>query len=147
MDIVIFCIGTDKATGDSFAPLVGTMLQSLNINAYVYGTLRNPITAKNIHHWYSVVRAKHPNKKILAIDSCLGKAADIGKISIQSKGLTPGLAVGKNLGVFGDYSILGFVDELTTNQYAIFKTPLGVVYEMAVKVSNMLKTVLQTRTS
>jgi putative sporulation protein YyaC len=141
---VIFCIGTDKATGDCFAPLIGTFLTKRhNINAFVYGTLASPITAKNISSWYEIVKSRHPYSPILCIDSCLGKSEDIGKIAIDFEPVLAGSASGKNLGAYGDASILGFVDRLTDNKYEIFKTPLGTVFNMADKVAENIAKIFE----
>ena len=50
--IVIVCIGTDRSTGDSLGPLVGTLLSEKTENSsssfHVYGTLDDPIHAMNL---------------------------------------------------------------------------------------------------
>ena len=47
--IIFVCIGTDRSTGDSLGPLVGYKLKYLSKNnIYIYGTLENPIHAKNM---------------------------------------------------------------------------------------------------
>ena len=46
---VIVCIGSDLVVGDSLGPYVGSKLvNSIGNKAYVYGTLKSPITAKEI---------------------------------------------------------------------------------------------------
>ena len=47
--IVFVCIGTDRSTGDSLGPLIGTLLVEKNIHPFhVYGSLENPIHALNL---------------------------------------------------------------------------------------------------
>ena len=50
--IVIVCIGTDRSTGDSLGPLVGTLLSEKAENSsssfHVYGTLDDPITCDEL---------------------------------------------------------------------------------------------------
>lgn len=48
-DIVLICIGTDRSTGDCLGPLVGTFLKrALVKHLHIYGTLENPVHAKNL---------------------------------------------------------------------------------------------------
>ena len=44
---VILCIGSDLAIGDSLGPICGTMLKEKKSdpNAFIYGTLKSPVTA------------------------------------------------------------------------------------------------------
>ena len=47
--VVFLCIGTDRSTGDSLGPLIGYKISGLrNRNVHVYGTLENPVHARNI---------------------------------------------------------------------------------------------------
>ena len=47
--IVFVCIGTDRSTGDSLGPLIGTLLVEKNIHPFhIYGSLENPIHALNL---------------------------------------------------------------------------------------------------
>ena len=46
---IILCIGSDLVLGDSLGPLIGTLLLKRNVEAYVYGTLGSPITAKEVN--------------------------------------------------------------------------------------------------
>ena len=47
--IVFVCIGTDRSTGDSLGPLIGTLLEEKSIHPFhVYGTLDHPIHALNL---------------------------------------------------------------------------------------------------
>src|SRR4051794_9429675 len=48
--IVFVCIGTDRSTGDSLGPLVGSFLEEKDISSFhVYGTLDEPIHAVNLN--------------------------------------------------------------------------------------------------
>ena len=47
-DIVILCIGSDRATGDSLGPMVGHQLARIQKNFHLYCTLKNPVHAKNL---------------------------------------------------------------------------------------------------
>ena len=47
---VVLCIGTDRVTGDSLGPLVGTFLHAYGSDRYlsIYGTLDFPVHALNL---------------------------------------------------------------------------------------------------
>jgi hypothetical protein len=47
-DVVILCIGTDRATGDCLGPLVGNHLKTNLPNICVFGTLEHPVHALNL---------------------------------------------------------------------------------------------------
>ena len=83
--IIVLCIGTDRSTGDSLGPLVGYKLKHLATNSiYVYGTLENPVHAKNLSDILNKINCYFSNPYIIAIDSCLGSLNNIGKIFIKN---------------------------------------------------------------
>lgn len=134
---IIICIGSDLVLGDSLGPLVGTMLTRRNVNAYIYGTLNSPITAKEINCAKLHVKMLHPESFIVAIDAAVGNSEDIGLIKVSDKGLKPGLGVNKNLGVIGDCSIIGVVAEKSTQNYNLFNlTRLNLIYKMAERIAD-----------
>src|SRR5690554_2687172 len=48
-EIVVICIGTDRSTGDSLGPLIGTKLLERNCRRFsIYGSLEDPVHAKNL---------------------------------------------------------------------------------------------------
>lgn len=110
-DIVFVCIGTDRCTGDSLGPLVGYKLKNISQNnIHIYGSLENPVHSKNITNIINKINSNFNDPYIVAIDSCLGKINNIGKVFIDKKPLYPGLAVKKNLPPIGDLSITGIVN-------------------------------------
>jgi len=50
------CVGTDRSTGDSFGPLVGSMLAG-RVGAHVAGTLADPVHAQNLVQRVEAMRA------------------------------------------------------------------------------------------
>lgn len=106
--IIFACIGTDRATGDSLGPLVGTNLQRLGYT--VCGTLEEPLHAQNLTQKLHEIKMIHKPDLILAIDASLGRTEDIGKISLANSPLKPGAGVQKDLTPVGDLSILGTVN-------------------------------------
>ena len=124
-DIIILCVGTDRSTGDSLGPLVGTKLLELGIfpASNVYGTLHNPVHALNLISTLNFIKKKYKNPYIIAIDASLGDLKDIGKILLLDSPLNPGLILDKKLPSIGDFSILAIVNENENNpnkNYDIF---------------------------
>jgi putative sporulation protein YyaC len=135
--IIFLCIGSDRSTGDSLGPLVGHKLQYLSRNnIYVYGTLENPIHAKNIATTLDKINCKFINPYIIAIDSCLGSMNNIGKIFIQKKPLMPGLALNKKLPPVGEMSITGIVNISSSFDFLVLQnTRLHIVMNLAESIS------------
>ena len=109
--IVFLCIGTDRSTGDALGPLVGEKLKSIKKNnILVYGNLEKPVHAKNLCDVLSEIHSNYENPYIIAIDACLGSLQNIGKVFIESKPISPGSALKKDLPMVGDLSITGIVN-------------------------------------
>jgi putative sporulation protein YyaC len=105
---IIICIGTDRSTGDSLGPMVGTILESNGFSAPVYGTLKSPVHAKNIEEIHKTIKQNHVGCKIIAIDACITfNELDIGDISITTDDfpMRPGCGVNKALIPIGDIAI------------------------------------------
>lgn len=114
-EIIFICIGTDRCTGDSLGPLVGYKLKYFckeisKSNIYIYGSLESPVHSKNISNIIDRINMNFNNPYIIAIDSCLGKINNIGKVFVDSKPISPGLALNKDLPPIGDLSITGIVN-------------------------------------
>ena len=134
---VIVCIGSDLVLGDSLGPLCGTMLKRKNLNAFIYGTLNEPITAKEVLYLKKYLSSIHPFSPVLAIDAAVGETEDLGIIKAVKRGLKPGLGVNKNLGEIGDFSLIGVVAKKSAENYQLFNlTRLGLVYKMAEVISS-----------
>lgn len=113
--IIFICIGTDRCTGDSLGPLIGYKLKNClnnlsNNNIFIYGSLESPIHSKNIIDIITRIKINFKNPYIIAIDSCLGRINNIGKVFVDNKPIFPGLAVNKDLPAVGDLSITGIVN-------------------------------------
>ncbi len=126
---VIMCIGSDRVTGDCLGPIVGQMLIERGADAFVYGNLTRPVTALNLKDSWRHIKRVHPDKKVLAIDSSVGKEADIGKIRVAFGSIAPGSADGKKLPKVGDVSITATVTDLSKTPLSAVR--LGVVYSLA----------------
>jgi putative sporulation protein YyaC len=135
--IVFVCIGSDRSTGDSLGPLVGHKLQYFSRNnIHVFGTLKNPIHAKNIVDTLNDINSNFINPYIIAIDSCLGSLNNIGKVFIQKKPLIPGLALNKKLPPVGEMSITGIVNISSGFDFLVLQnTRLHIVMNLADSIS------------
>lgn len=108
--LVLFCIGTDRITGDSLGPLVGYKIKKCGLtNVYVYGTLEEPVHALNVDRIFSEVQKRHPSLPIIAIDASLGHSSHLGCVTVSRGSLKPGIGVKKKLKQVGDISITGIV--------------------------------------
>jgi putative sporulation protein YyaC len=132
-ELIILCIGTDRSTGDSLGPLVGSKLIDLGIApATVFGTLDFPVHAVNLHQTISQIHAQYQKPFIIAVDACLGRFESIGYISIKEGPLQPGTGVNKNLPAVGDLQIVGIVNVGGFMEYMVLQnTRLNLVMKMA----------------
>jgi putative sporulation protein YyaC len=130
--LVILCIGTDRSTGDSLGPLVGSKLEGSNLHLKIYGTLDDPVHAVNLQEKIEQIRLSHNNPFILAIDACLGRTESIGFISIKEGPLQPGTGVNKNLPAVGNLQVIGIVNVGGFMEYMVLQnTRLNLVMKMA----------------
>jgi putative sporulation protein YyaC len=111
-EIVVLCIGSDRSTGDSLGPLVGTKLKERKVSLPVYGTLEEPVHALNLKKVLKEIRKNHKNPFILGIDACLGDESQIGMVFFREGPFTPGNAISKSLPSIGDYHMKAIVNHL-----------------------------------
>ena len=137
---VYACVGTDRSTGDSLGPLLGTLLSEAGVD-YVFGTLSDPLHAGNLRERLpEIIRAaKEARRPILAIDAALGPFERIGAVSFGACPLAPGSGVGKDMPLFGDYSLVGTVNVSGFMEYVVLQnTSLGRVYAMAQEITGVI---------
>lgn len=129
---LVVCIGTDRSTGDSLGPLVGTRLHKLRSNLFeIYGTLEAPVHASNLVETMEKFK-KYPSPFILAVDACLGRLDSVGYISIGRGPLRPGAGVSKELPPVGDMNISGIVNVGGYMEFMVLQnTRLSLVMKMA----------------
>ncbi|PKR77427.1 spore protease YyaC [Halalkalibacillus sediminis] len=109
--IVVLCIGTDRSTGDSLGPLVGTNLQEKRMqHIKVLGTLERPVHAMNLHEAILSIEKMSPSPFIVAIDASLGSLKNVGSVECGLGGLLPGAALKKKISPVGDIYIKGYVN-------------------------------------
>lgn len=109
--LIFLCIGSDRATGDCLGPIIGYKLGKIQRkNTVIYGTLENPIHAKNLTDTIDKIYSNHTNPFIVAIDASLGKSSHVGYITLGKGKLRPGAGVNKDLPEVGDIFITGIVN-------------------------------------
>ncbi|MBT2684864.1 spore protease YyaC [Bacillus sp. ISL-37] len=136
--IVFVCIGTDRSTGDSLGPLIGTLLQEKEIAPYhVYGTLDDPIHAVNMDAKLAEIKQKHFNPFIIGIDACLGRLKSVGSIQVGNGPVKPGAGVNKELPEVGNMHITGIVNVSGFMEFFVLQnTRLNLVLKMAKTIAN-----------
>ena len=138
---VILCIGTDRVTGDSLGPLVGTFLAAYGRKKElpVYGTLDFPVHALNLENTWKQIKKKHPHNPVIAVDASLGTKRHLGYITVGQGSLQPGAGVQKHLSSVGDFFITGIINTAVPEaQLALQNTRLSSVTGMACCIAHGL---------
>jgi putative sporulation protein YyaC len=135
--IVIVCIGTDRSTGDSLGPLIGTSVKKDLTHFHVYGTIKDPVHAVNLEETLDYIKEHHRNPFIIAIDACLGRLKSVGFMEIAKGSIKPGAGVNKELPAVGDIHITGIVNISGYMEFLVLQnTRLHLVMSMADIISN-----------
>lgn len=138
--IVFVCIGTDRSTGDSLGPLVGTLLKekkTTTASFNVYGTLAEPIHAMNLEEKLSEIHKFHNDPFIIGIDACLGKVRSVGIVQIGEGPVKPGAGVNKDLPAVGNAHITGIVNVSGFMEFMVLQnTRLNLVLNMAKTIAD-----------
>jgi putative sporulation protein YyaC len=132
-DVILLCIGSDRATGDCLGPIIGYKLSKLQYpHLFIYGTLENPVHAKNLNNTLAKIKHRHTNAFIIAIDASLGACHHIGYITLGEGPLSPGIGVDKELPYVGDIFITGIVNMSSMLNHMLLQTTrLDIVMKLA----------------
>lgn len=132
-ELVLVCIGSDRATGDSLGPIVGHRLSGVSRkHIAIYGTLENPVHASNLEKINRRIHRYHSNALVIAIDASLGVMEHVGYITLGEGSLSPGIGVNKDLPQIGDLFITGIVNIAGFGgQMLLQTTRLNVVMKLA----------------
>lgn len=136
--LVVVCIGTDRSTGDSLGPLVGSKLSRMRLPALsrVLGTLEKPVHATNLTQTLGGLAQDGDSPLVLAVDACLGKLDSVGYITLSPGALQPGAGVNKVLPPVGDLHISGVVNVGGYMEFMVLQnTRLSLVMRMAERIS------------
>lgn len=137
--IVFVCIGTDRSTGDSLGPLVGSLVSEKNLpeNFYIYGTLEEPIHAVNLAEKLEIIETTFHNPFVIGVDACLGHSKNVGTIQIKQGALRPGAGVNKTLPSVGDIHMTGIVNISGFMEFFVLQnTRLYLVMNLAKTISD-----------
>ncbi len=104
------CIGSDRVTGDSLGPIIGSDLKRhLPPHVPVYGTLEAPLHALNLNYLLPELKRETRHHILIAIDASLGTKEHQGYITLGNGCLSPGAGVDKVLESVGDIFITGII--------------------------------------
>ncbi|SDI58115.1 spore protease YyaC [Alteribacillus bidgolensis] len=121
-DIVVVCIGTDRSTGDSLGPIIGSSLEKSSLKRLcVYGTLAKPVHAVNLEETIEMIQRYHHRPFIVAIDACLGRVKNVGKINFSEGPVIPGAAMKKKLPHVGEMHVTGIVNVSGMMEYFVLQ--------------------------
>ncbi|ANE46036.1 sporulation protein [Paenibacillus swuensis] len=143
-ELVVVCVGTDRSTGDSLGPLVGTNLSRSEGKPFsVYGTLEDPVHAMNLNEILQVIQDRYNNPFVIAVDACLGQLASVGCIQLGHGPVKPGAGVNKELPPVGNIHITGIVNVGGFMEYFVLQnTRLSLVMKMADIISRTIEVTL-----
>ncbi len=121
--LVFLCIGSDRATGDSLGPIIGYKLKQRHLSSvFVYGTLEQPVHAKNLNEILREIHDTFDRPFIIAIDASLGRSSHIGYFTLGEGSLRPGAGVGKDLPQVGNLHITGIVNLSGFLEHSLLQT-------------------------
>lgn len=134
------CIGSDRSTGDSLGPLVGTSLERLDLSGLeVKGTLERPVHAANLAECLHDLHSGNRRRTIVAIDACLGRSENVGTVCVKAGPLRPGTGVNKALPAVGHFHMVGVVNVGGFMEYFVLQnTRLNLVMRLAELIAQSL---------
>lgn len=140
MNILFLCIGSEKISGDSLGPMVGTLLKEKHKVPYpVIGTEEHPVNGVNIGRYKEHIKKYFPTHKIVAIDAALGEKTDLFQVRFREGGVKAGGAIGANNTLIGDIGVLGVVGEKGGNaMQTLLDASFPSVLNLAEKIADML---------
>lgn len=144
--IVVVCVGTDRSTGDSLGPIVGSALQRESSPHFdLYGTLDDPVHAMNLSDTLLRILRSSKQPFVIAIDACLGQVSSVGCIQLGSGPVRPGAGVNKELPPVGDIHMTGIVNVGGFMEYFVLQnTRLNLVMKMADIIAQSLLKAIHT---
>ena len=147
--IILVCIGSDRATGDSLGPFVGhELLHPFPTDRrQSFADKRNNKThfsCKKGQYTRTVPKSSRSDPYIIAIDAALGAKEHIGTVTLGDGALFPGIGVSKQLPAVGDIHITGIVNTINCqNRNLILQTThLSTVVSLATFISKGIRQAL-----
>ena len=98
--------------------------------------MSTPVTAKEVDEFGKTLKSLHPGAVVIAIDSAVGGADEVGEIKVINAPLVPGLALKRSFNKLGDLSVIGVVGERKEDNLKVLKeTDFAIVGKMAEVIS------------
>lgn len=134
--IYVAAIGSNRISGDSLGPFVGTLLDDIfPDHLTVIGNLQYPLDATTIEKQMTNISLPK-NSFVVAIDSVLGTEETINSIVIQHGKLWPGEGLGNKLPPLGDCSVMGVVVKNDPDlEASLLFSDLHLIYTMATNIA------------
>ena len=144
------CIGSDKVSGDMLGPLVGSSLRDeYRVLCPVYGAIGESVNGVNLPSYMEMLRERHADAAVIAVDAALGKADDVGTIRLKRGGIRAGGAMDKDFDRVGDVGIVGVVagQRAPKDVYAaLLAVPYDFVAALAERIAQIIYSVLENVT-
>lgn len=134
--IYVIGIGSNRISGDSLGPFVGTLLKnSYPDHLTLLGDLQSPLDAITLVPALAPITFKK-NSFIIGVDSVLGSEEMVNSIVVKDGPVVPGIGLGNSLPPIGDCSITGVVLENDPAlKESLLCTDLHFVYTMATAIA------------
>lgn len=138
------CIGTDKISGDSLGPIVGSLLRErYALPCPVYGVEGRTVNGLNLPDYQRLLACRHPDSAIIAVDAAVGEPHEVGTYKVRQGGVKAGGALGRDDPI-GDIGILGVVglkggDALSTLMAVPYQEVLALADLIAAKIFQVLQ--------
>lgn len=143
---VFLCIGSDRVTGDSLGPMVGSSLKKKYKRSIpVFGTLEMPVHALNLEDTICEIHRIWNGHPLIAVDASFGTREHLGYITAGKGSLAPGAGVDKNLNAVGDFFVTGIVASFTPFSHLVLQTTrLSAVMPLASQITQGISHVIDT---
>lgn len=140
MELLFLCIGSEKISGDSVGPIVGSILKNrYKLPCPILGTEDKPVNGVNLPHYIENIRTVFPNHRIIAIDSAVGSKKDMWTIKIKKGGVVAGGAITSKNPRIGDIGILAVVGEKNDDVLStLLQAPLDRVERIAERIAKTI---------
>jgi len=138
--VAVVCIGSDRSTGDSLGPIIGSKLLEKRCPLFsIHGSLDSPVHAKNLEETIALINNRPNPPWIIAIDACLGRTESVGFMTVSNGPVFPGVAVRKKLPAIGDIHLTGIVNISGYMEMLVLQnTRLSLVMDMANAMSRAI---------
>lgn len=148
-ETVVICIGSDRVSGDMLGPLVGSALrEEYKLPCPVYGWVGESVNGLNLEQYLDMVRARHKDCLVIAVDAALGKQEDVGKVRLKRGGIKAGGALERKGEKIGDLGVIGVVagERPPTEVYAaLLAVPFSLVESLAARIAGLICAALTAR--